>query len=144
MEKLRIRTDEEFDKYWVSVQINIPENNLQNLLLLKKALNQRGKKLFLLSNINQLHIKDALALFPKEKQNWDEYFDKTFFSCELGFRKPEIDIYKYILKDQNLRAERVFFIDDMKVNVEAALALGIRDKQLNPTTDDFYNLLLRE
>ena len=46
-------------------------------------------------------------------------------SCRLHLIKPESEIYEYLLRQYDLKAEETVFIDDMQANVDAAASLGI-------------------
>ena len=48
-----------------------------------------------------------------------------YLSHELGLRKPDAKIFEYILKEQKLKAEEVFFIDDSQQHIASAKKLGI-------------------
>jgi putative hydrolase of the HAD superfamily len=39
-------------------------------------------------------------------------------------RKPNSEIYNYVLNEHDLQAKRTLFIDDKKENTDAALLLG--------------------
>ncbi|MFH1249342.1 MAG: HAD family phosphatase [archaeon] len=54
-----------------------------------------------------------------------EMFDHLFFSCDLGKRKPEPQIYSKVLDTMNISADNAVFIDDYKKNVDAAREIGI-------------------
>ena len=45
-------------------------------------------------------------------------------------RKPDPNIYKYVLNDANLKAEETLFVDDLLVNVEGAKSVGINAIQV--------------
>ncbi len=51
------------------------------------------------------------------------YLDLQLSSCYLGLRKPEAAIYRRALDIVGVPGERVVFIDDRKVNTEAAAAV---------------------
>ncbi len=53
-------------------------------------------------------------------------FDTVYASHLMGLAKPDPAFYTYILEHEGCAADRVVFIDDFPVNVEAARALGIR------------------
>lgn len=57
----------------------------------------------------------------------DKVFDKDkfFVSCELGMRKPNSEIYEYVLKKLGRKASEVVFVDDGLKNVEAARGVGM-------------------
>jgi putative hydrolase of the HAD superfamily len=80
--------------------------------------------LYLLSNTNNLHAEYFLneyAVF--------EHFKDRVFSHEAGLMKPDSRIYTHALEKFGLRAESVFFIDDLSENVSAARGQGIRAHQ---------------
>ena len=55
----------------------------------------------------------------------EDNFSHIFESSKLGMRKPEKKIYKHVLKRINVEAERVFFIDDLGINLKPAREIGI-------------------
>jgi putative hydrolase of the HAD superfamily len=82
--------------------------------------------IYLLSNTNAIHI-DA---FKKQLGNtkWLAFcklFDKMYLSHELGLRKPDVKIFEHILKEQTLKSEEVFFIDDSPQHIASAKKIGI-------------------
>lgn len=56
---------------------------------------------------------------------FDGMFDEIVISGEVGLRKPEPQIYHHTLELLGLAATECVFVDDIKVNVDAATALGI-------------------
>jgi FMN phosphatase YigB (HAD superfamily) len=91
--------------------------NIHNLL--KKL---KGKyKLIMMSNINKSHFE-----FLKTKMQVFKVFDKLILSYEVGFRKPAFEIYKAGLKAVGSECPRVFYIDDRKDLIEAAMKFGIK------------------
>ncbi len=82
--------------------VNISEENITALQLLKDS----GKKLSLISNADYLEI-----------HSWDEsplasIFDCTIFSCQVGFVKPQHEIYKLGLHQLNVKASETVFVGD--------------------------------
>ena len=111
---------------WNAMLLDLPENRLALIQSLKKELS-----IYLLSNTNTIHI-DA---FKKKIGNvkWVKFcnlFDKMYLSHELGLRKPNTAIFQYILREQNLKPEEVFFIDDSPEHIEGANKLGIKTHHL--------------
>ncbi len=78
-----------------------------------------------LSNTNALHWKDQSARWPML-----EIFDYRFLSFEMGLRKPEIAIYRAVADRLPFDPERVLFMDDLAVNIDAARAFGFRSEQV--------------
>ena len=79
-----------------------------------------GNRLFVLSNLHRAsfeHVRDTLGIF--------EPFDGRVVSCEVGAAKPEPAIYRRLLDDFGLDPAVTVFIDDIRVNLDAAAAFGI-------------------
>ncbi len=80
----------------------------------------KGRKVFLLSNTNQLHYD-----FIKQNYAFAGHAHGAVLSYKLGLRKPEPAIYLAALKRARVKPEQAFFVDDLKENVEAAAKAGI-------------------
>ncbi len=94
--------------------------------------------LAVLSNITEPHKEFVLQKYPLR-----ELFDYLFFSCDVGMRKPEKEIFYFALDKMNLRPEETVFIDDYKGNVNAAKDIGINALLFNKTPElksKFYEL----
>ena len=55
----------------------------------------------------------------------DDLFDVVINSAFVGMRKPEHRIYMHALEKLGVRAEHAVFLDDNRVNLEAARACGL-------------------
>jgi len=109
------------EKAWNAMLLDLPEERVQ---LIRKLKNNHS--VYLLSNTNAIHI-DAFKkqLGNKKWLAFCKLFDKMYLSHELGLRKPDIKIFEYILKEQKLKAEEVFFIDDSPQHIASAKKIGI-------------------
>ena len=109
------------EKAWNAMLLDLPEERVQLIKKLKK-----NHTIYLLSNTNAIHI-DAFKkqLGNKKWLSFCELFDKMYLSHELGLRKPDVKIFEYILNEQKLKAEEVFFIDDSPQHIASAKKLGI-------------------
>lgn len=90
---------------------------------------QKHYEVFLLSNTNSIHLDWVYKDLEKNHgvHAFDKkYFDKTYYSHQIGLRKPDIDIYKYVLSDAGILARETIFIDDNQENVAAASSVGIK------------------
>jgi 2-haloacid dehalogenase len=65
--------------------------------------------------------------FPIARARYDffSWFDGIVVSGDEGMIKPDPKLYETLLERYDIDAKRAVFIDDNKVNVEAAEALGI-------------------
>ena len=119
------------EQAWNAMLLDLPEKRLQLIKNLKN-----NHIIYLLSNTNAIHI-DAFKkqLGNKKWLAFCELFDKMYLSHELGLRKPDIQIFEYILKEQKLKAEEVFFIDDSPQHIAGAKKLGIHCHHLLDNED---------
>ena len=109
------------EKAWNAMLLDLPEERIQ---LIEKLKNNYS--IYLLSNTNAIHI-DAIKKQLGERK-WLAFcklFDKMYLSHELGLRKPDVKIFEYILNEQKLKAEEVFFIDDSPQHIASAKKIGI-------------------
>jgi len=74
-----------------------------------------------LTNINTLHYEYIKKNFPIFGP-----FHEVFASCELGFVKPDHEIYKKTLAFLGIPAGDAFYTDDRKELIDSARMLGIR------------------
>lgn len=120
---------EEINKAWNAMLLDFREDSLQFLDLLKKKY-----KLFLLSNTNHIHIKEFNKIYfgKKREKPFIEFFEKAYFSCEIGLRKPDAACYEWVLKKEKLVPEKTIFVDDSIQNVEAAKLVGMQTVLLQP------------
>ena len=64
------------------------------------------------------------AEYMKTKMGFQDAFDYLFFSCEIGWQKPEQAYYQYVEKMLDLEKESILFWDDFEKNVKAAREVG--------------------
>ncbi|SHM74796.1 HAD-IA family hydrolase [Polaribacter sp. KT 15] len=127
---------------WNAVLLDFPERRLK---FLKELSNSKKYNLFLLSNTNDLHIS-----WIQENWGMDLYsefkncFSKFYLSHEINFRKPDLDIYQFVLTENNLVAKETLFVDDLKVNTDAAKTLGINVWNLIPGEEDVVELFTKK
>jgi epoxide hydrolase-like predicted phosphatase len=116
-------TDEQVDEAWNAMLLDLPVERLE---LLEKL----GKKyrLFLLSNTNEIHVSSFSTYLEKTfgKKDFSDYFEQWYYSCRIGMRKPDAEIFEFVLRENKLNAEETIFIDDSSQHVEGAKKAGIR------------------
>lgn len=64
------------------------------------------------------------AEYMKRKMGFEDVFDHLFFSCEVGYQKPDHSYFHHIEKMLHLDPGSFLFWDDSWVNVEAARVCG--------------------
>lgn len=128
----------EFDYAWNAIILDFPEYRLKFIEHLAK----KGKyKLLLLSNTNELHIQQVVKNMSLVNYNrFKNCFDKFYLSHEINLSKPSLNIYEYVLNQNNLIASECLFIDDTTANTNAATLLGINVWNNNPETQDVVDL----
>ncbi len=95
-------------------------------------------KIYLLSNTNIIHLSWIYDYLDREYSmlNFDErFFVKTYYSHIIGLRKPNRDIYDFVLQDANLIASETMFIDDNADNIQMAKEVGIKGILHDPKID---------
>ena len=108
---------------WNSMLLDFPQERFDFLQMIKERYNS-----FLLSNTNSIHLK-ALNKIILEKNNvstLDSYFLETYYSHEIGLRKPHPETFQHVINANNLNPESTLFIDDSIQHVHGARALGIQ------------------
>lgn len=75
----------------------------------------------------KIAILSNLMPFDKKRIN-DQYdlskFDHVYLSFEVEMRKPNREIYEYVLNDLGIEADKILFIDDVTANIEMAKECG--------------------
>lgn len=124
---------------WNAVLLDFP---LQRLEFLQKL--SEKYRLFLLSNTDSIHIEN----FEKENgtsfySDFYQCFEKVYFSFEMGMRKPDTEIYSYLMDHHELSAKHTLFVDDKKENTDAALSLGLHVWNLKVGQEDVLDLFTK-
>ena len=115
-------TDDQIDSAWCSFLTDIPAEKLALLSELKKKY-----RMLLLSNTNPLHIEvSAAGEFAKYGKTIHDFFDKCYFSYEMGMAKPDKEIFEALLLDAEVKPEECLFLDDGPKNIDMAAKLGIQ------------------
>ncbi|MER2063552.1 MAG: HAD family phosphatase [Alkalibacterium sp.] len=93
-----------------------PITEMEELL---KQLKENGYHLYLFSNVSQ-DFHDFKHIIPGL-----EYFDGLFLSSDWKGLKPEKELYQHFFDHFDLEPSECFFVDDLRVNIEGAAALGM-------------------
>lgn len=123
-------------KAWNAVIGEFPLYRLEFLQLLS------GKyRLFLLTNTDSIHIDRFEHLVGMTfSRDFYQCFEKVYYSYEMGMRKPDKNIFEYIIKKHDLSPKRTLFVDDKKENTDAAESVGLNVWNLKPGTEDVVDL----
>lgn len=121
--------DEQLLVAWNAMLLGVPENRLDVLISAKQ-----NYSTYLLSNTNETHI----TAFERDLyethgvKNFEDYFDKVYYSCRMGMRKPDKEIFEKVLTENELNPSETVFIDDSPQHVKGAGECGINAYLLQP------------
>ncbi|MGN0482544.1 MAG: HAD family hydrolase [Lachnospiraceae bacterium] len=87
---------------------------------LVQDLKAAGKQVYVLSNASI-----RLCRIYKETIPAWEYFDGMLFSAEVGYIKPQKEIYLNAFERFGISANESFFVDDLAENIEGGKKLGM-------------------
>lgn len=121
-------SDEAIDQAWNAMLLDIPPVRVE---WLRKVAGRY--RIFLLSNTNSIHIRAFTGLTDElfGPGLFESIFEKHYYSCQLGMRKPDAEIFEFVLDQNKLEKEATLFIDDSIQHVEGARKLGLPAELLN-------------
>lgn len=86
----------------------------------------------LLVDLNSASVRlSLLSNYPSwyqmidEKLGYSAWLESSFYSCDLGHRKPDQEAYGLVLEQLDVAAEQVLFIDDRPENCVGAERAGM-------------------
>lgn len=123
---------------WNAMLLDFPKERFSFLLGLKEKYNT-----VLLSNTNPLHINyfhQQLKLVHRI-DSLDDYFKNTYFSFEMGMRKPDPEIFLKVCELEGFNPKETLFIDDTLQHVEGAKLAGLNAFHLDIKSMDIVRLL---
>jgi len=88
------------------------------LIELIKDLKNRNYKIGLLSN-NYIKLRQQMI-----DEDMIKYFDSVIISAEVGFQKPQPEIFEILFNDLGVKSEELIFIDDSKSSLNGADKIG--------------------
>lgn len=123
-------TNKEICNAWNALLLDFPEERLD---LLKKL--SKKYRLFLLSNTNEIHYNAFNKILEKAHgfKNLASFFEQTYYSHEIGLRKPNKETFQFVLNNSKLNAEETLFLDDTSIHLESAKTLGIHTELVTNT-----------
>lgn len=114
-------TDEEIDAAWNSLLVGVPPTIHDTLLEVRAKY-----RTFLLSNNNVIHYKYIISYLDREFGMPDNssLFEKTYYSQDMFLRKPNVEIFKKVIAENDLVPEETLFIDDSPQHLVGAKQAG--------------------
>jgi glucose-1-phosphatase len=132
-------TDTMIDGAWNAMLGVLPEERWKLL----ESISQFYRT-FLLSNTNAIHLNYyfnyLLGIYGT--YGYNHLFEKAYFSHEIHLRKPNAEIFEYVMQDSGIKPEETLFIDDFIENIETARKLRFQTFHLTrprTLTDLFEN-----
>jgi epoxide hydrolase-like predicted phosphatase len=112
---------EEIRTAWNAMLLSFREKSLEFIEQIRPKY-----KIYLLSNTNYIHMNSFKKTFHQKKRTktFEQYFDKAFYSCEIGLRKPDAACYDWIIEELKIDSAKTLFIDDSLHNIEGAKKAG--------------------
>jgi putative hydrolase of the HAD superfamily len=116
-------TDSQIDTAWNSMLLGIQPGTHEVLLQLKAKY-----RTFLLSNNNAIHYNHIMGQLKRDYNfdGNDHLFEKVYYSHFMGMRKPNANIFEFVLNDSQLNPAETLFIDDSPQHLATAQKLGIQ------------------
>jgi putative hydrolase of the HAD superfamily len=124
-------TFQEFVARWFEIESSIN----RPVLSLVDRLRSKGIRCYLASTQEQMRASHLKALLGV-----GERFEKAFFSCFLGCKKPDQRFFDAVTQDIGLLPEAILLVDDHQANVESAKAMGWNAVRYRIGADDLHAL----
>lgn len=113
--------DQTLIEAWNAMLLDLPPENLDFITQLKQ-----DYRVFLLSNTNAIHYE---AFFDQVeamlgRRDLAPYFEKEYYSHLIGKRKPDQEVFEFIIRDAGIDPVETLMIDDSPQHLEGAKAVG--------------------
>jgi FMN phosphatase YigB (HAD superfamily) len=131
-------TDQEIDAAWNSLLIGVPPGVHEVLLKVKQKY-----RTFLLSNNNETHYNYIVDYLKREfnmKDNSD-LFEKAYYSQQMFLRKPNVEIFQQVIRENKLDPAETLFIDDSPQHIEGAKLAGLNTLLMTKHPRDLEQVL---
>lgn len=111
------------EQCWDALIMDFPAARID---MLKRLKNEGKYRTFILSNTNIIHYRFYTALLKRVHgvDGLESLVEHAYFSHEIGLKKPNRDIFDYVVEHSHIKPEESIFIDDNEANIKAANALG--------------------
>ncbi|GAB4199832.1 MAG: HAD family phosphatase [Bacteroidia bacterium] len=122
---------------WNAMLMPVPKENIDFLNQLSEKY-----KLILLSNTCETHIQcfEEMLQQTHHIESLELLFDKVYYSCRIGIRKPDTKIFQKIIKENHLNPLQTIYFDDTSEHIETAKKLGIQS-YLHPQNKPLQEIL---
>lgn len=123
-------TDAAIDQAWSAMLGDIPAERIGMIRKLSPHY-----KLMVLSNTNAIHIA-AFNQILKQSCGYDDLgqlFDYVYYSYILHMRKPDHEIYRFVIEQHEHTANEILFLEDTPANIEAAKRMNLQTLLIEKT-----------
>lgn len=132
---------EAFLHAWNSILVALPPHRIKILAQLRQYY-----RIYLLSNINELHVEGFENIYRKHFPDGSlkDVMDEVYYSCRIGKRKPEPESFLHVVHENDLILQETLFIDDSAVNVKGAIQVGLFAQQVVPAQGRTFEKITTE
>ena len=106
--------------------IRLPRHRLEWLKRLREHY-----RVFLLSNIGELHWAETSRVAHSLGIDIEECFDEVFLSYQLRMVKPDPRIFQHLIEATGIVPEETLYIDDLPDNIRAGQAVGLQAHKID-------------
>jgi len=133
-------SDEVIDECWNAILGDLPEERVMLIETLKTCY-----QVLLLSNTNAIHVEAFSKLIHEQNgiEDFKALFHGAHYSNEIGMRKPNAEVFHFVLEQHSAMAARTLFIDDTPHHVEGSIAAGLNGFYLDLEKENIMTALKR-
>jgi len=114
--------DEAIDKAWNAMLVGIPPARTTLIARLKERY-----RLYMLSNTCPLHSPVFEKMYlDAAGVSMHNVFDRIYYSYEIGYHKPDLEAWEYVIRDAGIHPGETLFLDDNIHNIKASQELGFQ------------------
>ena len=113
---------------WNAMLLDLP---VERVVLLREI--SKTKPIFLLSNTNAIHLEafqNMIEVSFGKRDLLEQLFIETFYSHQIGARKPNPEAFNCIIEKHKLVPENTLFIDDSAQHISGAKKMGLQTHHL--------------
>lgn len=118
---------DKFLNYWFDAENHVDKRIVEAIEKIKES----GIRCYLATNQEKYRTQ-----YLRNEMGFSKIFDKVFSSAEVGYKKPQLEFFEYILNDIGLNKDEVQFWDDTEKNIQGAKEFGF-DAQLYQNFEGF-------
>lgn len=123
-------SDDEINQAWIAMLVGIPGERGALLDRLKERYS-----LYMLSNTSAMHVPVFEQMYlDTAGVTLQSVFKRIYYSFEIGYHKPEIEAWEYVIKDSGIEPAETLFLDDNIHNIKTSQELGFKAIHIHERT----------